>query len=129
MTVRGKDLHLTNVIAVFNRPGSRDVLFCAHWDSRPTANQEQDPEKRRQPIPGANDGASGVAVLLELAHVLKAHPPAQKVTLVLLDGEDYGPDEGAMFLGPRYYAGTYSGAPPAWAVLLDMVGKKGLPRP
>jgi len=126
VTVREKRLALTNIIATFNPKGKGHALFCAHWDSRPTADQDPDPALRFRPIAGANDGASGVAVLLEIARALKAHPPAQKVTLVLFDGEDYGPGIDAMFLGSRYFAENYRGAPPDWAVLLDMVGDKDL---
>jgi len=135
-TVRGRDLNLTNIIAVFNargKAGGREsqqalpgILLCAHWDTRPTAERDPDPAKRADPVSGANDGASGVAVLLELARALKANPTARQVTLVLFDGEDYGPAASAMFLGSRYFADHYLGPPIAWAVLVDMVGDRDL---
>ena len=128
-TVNGTTLHLTNVIATFNPKGKGDVLLCAHWDTRPRAECDPDPAKRGQPILGANDGASGVAVLLEIARALKAHPPRQRVTLVLFDGEDYGRDMEGMFLGSRYFARQYAGRPPDWAALLDMVGDRDLRLP
>ncbi|NIQ56304.1 MAG: M28 family peptidase, partial [Gammaproteobacteria bacterium] len=73
-----------------------------HWDTRPTADNEDDPELVDRPIPGANDGASGVAVLLQLADVLSRHSPPIGVDLILFDGEDWGPGE--MYLGSRYFA-------------------------
>ena len=124
--VGGKTLDLTSIEAVLNPSGRGHVLLCAHWDSRPHADRDPDPAKRRQPLLGANDGASGVAVLLEIARVLKAHPPKQKVTIVLYDGEDYGTDVKSMLLGSRAYAANYRKPPPDWAVLLDMVGDKDL---
>jgi len=127
--VGGKTLALTNVIATFHPKGSRHILLCAHWDSRPRAECDPDPAKRAQPIPGANDGASGVALLLELARALKTQPPAQQVTLVLFDGEDWGSEIETMFLGSRYFAKQYPGGAPDWAALLDMVGDKDLRLP
>ncbi len=124
--VGGKRLPLTNIIATFNPKGTERVLFCAHWDSRPTADEDSDPKKRSLPILGANDGASGVAVLLEVARALRAHPPRQQVTLVFFDGEDYGPGMEDMFLGSKHFAAHLTGARPDWAVLLDMVGDKDL---
>jgi Zn-dependent M28 family amino/carboxypeptidase len=126
---RGRPLHLTNIIATFNPGGSPHVLLCAHWDTRPTADRDPDPARRGTPIPGANDGASGVAVLLEIARALKAHPPRQRVTMVLFDGEDYGPGAEAMFLGSRFFAKEYRGPAVSWAVLLDMVGDRDLRLP
>ena len=124
--VGGKTLRLTNVVATFRPKAKHHVLLCAHWDSRPRADCDPDPKQRGQPISGANDGASGVAILLEIARALKAHPPAQRVTLVLFDGEDYGTTVETMFLGSRYFAQQYRARPPDWAVLLDMVGDKDL---
>ncbi len=99
VTVRGKALPMTNIIATFNPKGKEHVLLCADWDTRPIADHDPNPANRKTPIPGANDGASGVAVLLEIARALKAAPPKQQVTLVLFDGEDYGPGVDDMFLG------------------------------
>jgi glutaminyl-peptide cyclotransferase len=127
--IEGKSVRLTNLIATFNPKAKEHVLLCAHWDTRPRAECDPDPAKRGQPILGANDGASGVAVLLEIARALKAHPPKQKVTLVFFDGEDYGADVDTMFLGSRHFAAHYTGRPPDWAVLLDMVGDKDLRLP
>jgi hypothetical protein len=85
-------------------------------------------EKRKKPIIGASDGASGVAVLLELARLFKERKPDVGVVLVLLDGEDYGDfvkDEG-VFLGSRYFARNHTGYNPEFGILLDMVGDKDL---
>jgi Zn-dependent M28 family amino/carboxypeptidase len=117
---------MTNVIAQFNPTAKKQVLLCAHWDSRPTADMETDAAKKRQPIPGANDGASGVAVLLELARQFALKPPPVGVQIVLFDGEDYGPDNDHMYLGARYYAKRPARPRPAYAILIDMIGDKDL---
>ncbi len=126
-TVQGYDgpLALTNIIASFGPPSTTRVMFFAHWDSRPRAEMDPDPAKRTQAIPGANDGASGVAVLLELARLMKSAPPPNGVDVVLLDGEDYGKesDLGNYCLGARYFAKhPPQGLIPQFGVLLDMVG-------
>jgi Zn-dependent M28 family amino/carboxypeptidase len=108
----------------------RVVLF-AHWDSRPTAEEDRDVDNRHSPIPGANDGASGVAVLLELARVLKdALPPTVGVEYVMTDGEDLGPGEDEMYLGADVYAKGIATMPKAnYGILLDMIGQKDLAVP
>lgn len=124
----GKTTSMWNIIAEF--PGTGDhrelVLLCAHWDTRPTADKDPDPAKRTTPITGANDGASGVAVLLELVRQLKAHPIERDVVIVLFDGEDYGPKVDKMLLGSKYYAAHLPARAPNWGVLLDMIGDKDL---
>lgn len=124
--VGGRTLRLTNIIATFNPKGKGHVLLCAHWDTRPRAERDPHSAKRGRPIMGANDGASGVAVLLEAARVLKVHPPGRKVTIVLFDGEDWGTDLSTMLLGSRHFAQHYRGERPEFAILLDMVGDKDL---
>ncbi len=123
-----KKMPLTNVIGVFNPGAKRSVLLCTHWDTRPRADQEVDRAKKKMPILGASDGASGGAVLLELARIFKQQKPEIGVILVLLDGEDYGDfelDEG-VFLGSRYFARNHQGYNPEYGILLDMVGDKDL---
>lgn len=118
-------LQLTNIIASFNPGATYRIMICAHWDTRPRADQDPDSTKRNQPILGANDAASGVGVLLELARVMKEHPPTIGVDLVLFDGEDYGAesDLSNYFLGSRYFARNLApGFKPAFGILLDMVG-------
>jgi len=127
--VGGAEIRLTNLVAVFNPQGKGHVLLCAHWDSRPMADRDPDPARRAEPVPGANDGASGVAVLLEIARALKRQPPKARVTMVLFDGEDYGTSEASMLLGSRHFAKSYAGPPVDWAVLLDMVGDRDLRLP
>lgn len=123
-----RGMPLTNVIGVFNPDAKRSVLLCGHWDTRPTADQEIDQARRKMPIPGANDGASETAVLLELARIFKEQKPAVGVVIVLLDGEDYGDfekDEG-VFLGSRYFATHHKDFHPEFGILLDMIGDKDL---
>lgn len=119
----GEVFELTNVFAQF-RPSVPDrVLLVAHWDTRPTADQEADDSLRSRPIPGANDGGSGVAVLLQLANVLSSHSPPIGVDLLLVDGEDYAPDH--MYLGAKHFAArTPPGYEPLYGVLVDMVADR-----
>jgi glutaminyl-peptide cyclotransferase len=123
-----RSVELANVIASF-RPGERRrVLFAAHWDTRSIADRDPDPQARATPIPGANDGASGVAVLLELARMMSERPPGIGVDLVLFDGEDGG-DGGGLSdwcLGSAYYASRMGGYCPAYAVVIDMIGDADL---
>lgn len=136
-TVRGKYLEMQNIIAHFNPDAKKHILLAAHWDSRPTADMEINPAKKQQPIPGADDGGSGVAVLLELARMFAKQKPDVGVVMVFLDGEDYGPGEPEMFLGSKYLAknladGTsYNGKVIKidYGILLDMVGDKDLEIP
>jgi glutaminyl-peptide cyclotransferase len=123
----GEALHLTNVIASFNPSATWRVLIVTHFDSRPWADEDPDSTKRNMPIPAANDGASGVGVMLELARQFKDHPPPIGVDLFFDDGEDYGKFEkdqlDKYFLGVKYFVKnkpeSYS---PRFAILLDMVG-------
>lgn len=128
----GEKLRLTNIIASF-RPQDRErILLCAHWDTRPRAERDEDPKKRDLPILGANDAASGAAVLLELASLLRATPPQIGVDIVLLDGEDYGKesDHHLYLLGSRYFARTKpADYLPRFGILLDMVGDAQLEIP
>jgi glutaminyl-peptide cyclotransferase len=127
-----KNVALTNIIASFESVRKNRLMFCAHWDSRPVADQDPEPSNRKKPVLGANDGASGVAVLLEIARILKTSPPPVGVDLVLFDGEDGG-TEGRLTdwcLGSRYFAAHWPRASfPKYAVLIDMVGDKDLTLP
>jgi hypothetical protein len=120
----GRTLPLRNLIARFNPAATTRILFLAHWDTRPRADAAGSSDTTA-PVPGANDGASGVAVLLGMADALKAVPPAVGVDLLFVDGEDYG-DFGAdkdVLLGSRYYAkNPLPGPRPRFAILFDMVG-------
>lgn len=122
----GDTLALTNIIAAFNTQSSDRIMLCAHWDTRPRA--DKDTVNQQKPIPGADDGASGVAVLLELARLFEQQPPPIGVDIVLFDGEDYG-NEGDLskyFLGSRHWANNppVKGYAPRFGILLDMVGGK-----
>lgn len=123
-------LHLNNILAEFGQStGGETLLLAAHWDTRPFADRDPKPENRDKPILGANDGASGVAVLLEIARVLKTHPPPRRVVIVLFDGEDYGRSIEHMFIGSRFFARNMGKWKPDYGILLDMVGDKDLAFP
>lgn len=106
------------------------VVVLAHWDTRPTADMEWDSDKQKQPIAGANDGASGVAVLLELMRVMKDKRPTDLGILYLMtDGEDLGPSLAEMFLGAVHFSKNLPNPKPDYGILLDMVGDKDLQIP
>lgn len=123
-TTAGDTLPLANVLARFNAADPDRLLFLAHWDTRPISDRSTDPEERDTPVPGANDGASGVAVLLALSELFSAQPPPVGVDLLMVDGEDYGPTTADMFIGSERYAAQPLGGQPRYAVLLDMVGDR-----
>lgn len=122
-----EQLRLTNIIAEFN-PNSTDRIFiCAHWDTRPRAEQDKNEALRDKPILGANDGGSGVGVILELARLLKQQSVDYGIDLILFDGEDYG-NEGDLnnyLIGAKYFSANkpvdYN---PHFGILLDLVGDK-----
>jgi len=119
-------LHLTNLVARFKPAETRRILLLTHWDTRPISDQAREPERRGIPVPGANDGASGTAVLMGLARLFRGQPPPMGVDLLFVDGEDYGPTTTDMFFGSERYANQLPqpGTPgrPVYGVLLDMVG-------
>lgn len=123
-TETGEELVLTNVLARFAPEAPDRLLFLAHWDTRPTSDAAETPERRAMPVPGANDGASGTAVLLQVAeHLASNRDFPVGVDLLLVDGEDYGPTTDDMFLGATRYAATRAATDaPRYGVLLDMVG-------
>ena len=124
-----------NVVALYGLGKSNRVMICAHWDSRPFADNDINPDNRRKPIIGANDGASGVGVILELARQLGLKDAAMGVDLILFDLEDWGaPDweqsklaDGGWALGSKYWASHphIPGYQAQFAILLDMVGGRG----
>ncbi|HEX3276019.1 MAG TPA: M28 family peptidase [Gemmatimonadales bacterium] len=129
LTGSGDSLPLTNYVARFNPAATKRLLFLAHWDSRPTADSPTSTDSTK-PVPGANDGGSGVALLLGVADVLKRNPPAIGVDLLFDDGEDYGDFTKApkdVLIGARYYAAHPAPGPqPLYAVLFDLVADKDL---
>lgn len=108
------------------------VMLCAHWDSRPVADRETEPSRRSLGVPGANDGASGVAVLLEVARILGKTPPPVRVEIVFFDMEDLGglPLLGALqdpfCVGSSRFVKEHPEFRVDFGILLDMVGKKNL---
>lgn len=126
----GKPVKMMNLIGEQNwEQAEVRVLLLAHWDTRPTANQEIDPKRARQPILGANDGASGVAVLLELMRVMKERQPKVGIMYLFTDGEDLGPSLDEMFLGAKHFAASLPKPRPDYGILLDMIGDKNLEVP
>jgi glutaminyl-peptide cyclotransferase len=128
-TRSGETLRLRNFFARFRPEATERVLLLAHWDTRPMADKSENLGQQRLPVPGANDGASGVAVLLGVADALKARAPASGVDLLFVDGEDYGDfaDTNDVLIGSRWFAAHQPpGYQPLFAVLFDMVGDKDL---
>ncbi|MDX5418148.1 MAG: M28 family peptidase [Hymenobacteraceae bacterium] len=128
----GKMLNLRNIIATINPNAAKRVLLAAHWDTRPFA--DKDDKDQNQPIDGANDGASGVGVLLEIARTIKAaeQKPGIGVDIILFDGEDYGRPDDSEFpymqddwcLGSQYWSKNkhVPNYKAHYGILLDMVG-------
>ena len=127
----GERLNARNIIAQFQPQKKKRVLLCAHWDSRPWADADPDPSNHRKPILGANDGASGVGVLLEVARQLSLQPTDIGIDIILFDAEDYGTHaseeatvDNSWALGSQYWAriphkqNYYA----RYGILLDIVG-------
>lgn len=131
-TVNTRIWPLENVIGYFGPSGTRRIALFAHFDTRPWSDEDPDSTKHADPVAGANDGGSGVAVLLEIAELMHQRAPAVGVDLVFLDGEDFGramwPDEFSR--GARYYARhlppARDPARPVAGFVFDMVGDKDL---
>lgn len=131
VTVDGDSLPMVNVIARFNPAATERILYVAHWDTRPRADAFASPDSTL-PIPGANDGASGVAILLGVMDALAAQPPTIGVDLLFVDGEDYGSFSAMedVLIGSTYYAGNIlPPGKPDFAVVWDMVGAADLRLP
>jgi len=127
-SIAGREREMFNIIASYYPESKSRVLLCAHWDSRPWSDNDPDSSKIDLPIPGANDGASGAALLLEMGRILKDNRPPVGVDIVLFDGEDYGRKdwEGGWFLGSKYFASKLGGYRPRAAILVDMIGDSDL---
>jgi len=131
-TLAGKKLPLRNVLARFNPAATQRILYLTHWDTRPTADEDRVLGNRGTPIPGANDGAAGVGLLIALGDALKKTPPGIGVDLLFVDGEDYGtsfaPPYSDVLLGSQYFAANLPSPDyrPIYGVLWDMIADKDL---
>ena len=138
----GTILKSTNIIAkapsLKERAGGEAILICAHWDSRPWADNDPDSTNWRKPVMAANDGASGVAVMLELARLIQQNDSLNiTVDFICFDAEDWGIPQwdetgngaDSWALGSQYWATTLTANPStqnySYAILLDMVGGQG----
>ena len=121
-------VEMHNVIAQFNPKAKKQIMISAHWDTRPWGDRSLSIMRKDQPILGANDGASGVAILLELAKVLHDNPQKIGVNLVLFDAEDFGSsgDSWSYCKGSQYFAKNLPIPLPDYAINLDMVGDANL---
>lgn len=136
-TYDNKILDAKNIIAAYNPTATKRILLAAHWDSRPFA--DKDDERKNEPIAGANDGASGVGVLLEIARTIAntETKPAVGIDFIFFDAEDWGTPEGytgttnlaygGYCLGSTYWSKNLhkSNYSAYFGILLDMVGAKG----
>ena len=128
----GTVLKSTNIIGSFNPGAETRILLLSHWDSRPWADHDSDPGLRKKPVMAANDGASGVAVLLEMARLMSKDKPLVGVDVFFCDSEDYGQPESASggsseaswCLGTQHWAHSphVAGYTARFGILLDMVG-------
>jgi hypothetical protein len=128
----GKVLKARNIIASFNPESTTRILLLAHWDCRPWSDNDPNPANRMKPVDGANDAASGVAVLMEIARQLQAQKPTVGVDILFTDMEDYGEPawykgektEDSWCLGTQYWAKNphVPGYHARYGILLDMVG-------
>lgn len=133
----GKALNGVNIIAQYKPEATKRICLAAHWDSRHIADSPLNKERHKEPILGADDGGSGVAVLLEIARILQSNPPKEQavdlgVDFVLFDVEDHGddsdvnPNPNSWCLGSQHWSRNLvpSGYSPKYGILLDMVGAK-----
>lgn len=130
----GTPLRSTNIMASYNPKATTRIMFCAHWDCRPWADNDPDSTNWHKPIVAANDAASGVGVMIELARILKGSGLELGVDFICFDAEDYGTpqwfegeDPGDTWaLGAQYFANNLpEGYAPRYGILLDMVGGVG----
>lgn len=141
-TFDNKEINLKNIIASFQPEKKKRILLAAHWDTRPFADKDPDKQRREEPIEGANDGGSGVGVILEIARVIGTSDvkPDVGIDIIFFDGEDYGDIEGMNVKDPQdgFYESWWALGSQYWSkkphkpgysayygILLDMVGAKG----
>ena len=125
-SARSGKVGIKNIVGVINPQASQRLLLLAHWDTRPWADNDPDEANHSKPVMGANDGASGVGVLLQLARQLKADSTTLGVDILLVDAEDMGVDdnEDSWALGTQYWCQHphVQGYKALFGILLDMVG-------
>ncbi len=136
VTTDGDTLPMRNILARYDPAATKRVLYVTHWDTRPISDGAKDSAQRMLPVPGANDGASGVALFIALGDVLRQTPPNVGLDLLFVDGEDYGefPKDGNLtgfddvLIGSRYFAQNLpeAGYMPLYGVLWDMIGDRDL---
>lgn len=131
VTLDGKQLPMRNILARYNPKAADRILYVTHWDTRPVSDNAEDPNQRQLPVPGANDGASGVGLFIALGDALKKNPTTAGVDLLFVDGEDYGQfDEklADVLIGSAFFAKNppEPGYRPIFGVLWDMIGDKDL---
>lgn len=131
-TVKGDTLPMRNILARYNPSATQRILYLTHWDTRPVSDAALNMAERMQPVPGANDGASGTAMFIALGDALERNPlpPNVGLDLLFVDGEDYGDfsKDQDVLIGSRYFANNMpdSGYRPLFGVLWDMIGDKDL---
>lgn len=122
----GQTLEAVNILGQYNPAMPRRTLLVAHWDTRPWADADPDPANHSKPVDGANDGGSGVGVLLEIARQFSINPPKGGVDILFVDAEDHGSmgDEDSWALGASYFVAhpPVKDYLPSRVILLDMVG-------
>ena len=133
----GTPLRSTNIIASYRPELAERILLCAHWDSRPWADNDPDEANWEKPVLAANDGASGVAVMLEMARLIQLSPINNiGIDFICFDAEDYGipqwseeagSDATSWCLGSQHWAANphVYGYRARFGILLDMVGGQG----
>jgi Peptidase family M28 len=132
----GTILNFKNIIASFAPEMNNRVFLCSHWDSRPFADYDAEIKNHNKPIDGANDGASGVGILLEIARQLSTSKPEIGIDIIFFDVEDYGPPQdqktaentgewwglGSQYWSRQQHVANYFAK---YGILLDMVGAPG----
>lgn len=135
VTQSGVSLPMRNIMARFRPEMTQRVLYLTHWDTRPFADSDRNLGARQRSFPGANDGASGVGLLVALAAALQKTPANVGVDLLFVDGEDYGTFEAwddttknkDVLIGSQYFARTMPAAyRPIFGVVFDMIGDRAL---
>lgn len=129
-TADGRQIPMRNILARFQPAATTRILYLTHWDTRPVSDNSENFGDRQLPVPGANDGASGVALFVALGDALKKTPPSAGVDLLFVDGEDYGSFDANqdVLIGSTYFASNLPepGYKPIFGVLWDMIGDADL---